>query len=292
MKRPAHITHVNGVETSAISIADRGLAYGDGLFETMRIVQGQIPLLDWHLKRFLRGVEVLGLGQAERLQSDFLKYLTIALDEIKNNACLAASPIKLIVTRGSNGRGYMPPIDPQHQFVVQVFDQPEYPSGNWHEGIVLKECEYRLAYQPQLAGIKHLNRLDQVLASQELLGLPEGLMLDYQDRVIEGTKSNVLIFQDGHVITPSLDNCGVQGVLRDALMNAGSTKRGGLKLSILERELSMTELKKCDGLAMINSVFGLWPVRLLKCVDGSEVEFSIHPQCQLIQQFLQQKFLF
>lgn len=292
MKRPAHITHVNGVETSAINIADRGLAYGDGLFETMRVVQGQVPLLDWHLKRFLRGVEVLGFGQAEHLQSDFLKYLTIALDEIKNNACLETSLIKLIVTRGSNGRGYMPPIDPHYQFIVQVFDQPEYPESHRYEGIVLKECEYRLAYQPQLAGIKHLNRLDQVLASQELLGLAEGLMLDYQNRVIEGTKSNLLMFQGGQIITPNLDNCGVQGVLRDALINACAVKGSGLQLSILERDISFTELKKCEGLAMINSVFGIWPVRTLACVDGRDIDFEIQPQCQIIQHFLEQCFLF
>ena len=292
MKRPAHITHVNGVETSAINIADRGLAYGDGIFETMRIVQGKIPLLDWHLKRFLRGGEVLGLGQAERLQADFLKYLTIALAEIKNNACVEASLIKMIVTRGSNGRGYIPPIDPDCQFVVQVFDRPDFSLSNRQHGIELKECEYRLAYQPQLAGIKHLNRLDQVLASQELLGHPEGLMLDYQDHVIEGTKSNVLIFQEGQVITPNRDGCGVQGVLRDALMNASSEKNSGLKLSILERDIKLDELKRSDGLAMINSVFGLWPVRTLECVDGSEVDYKIQPQCEMIQHYLEQRFLF
>lgn len=292
MKRPAHITHVNGIETSAINIADRGLAYGDGVFETMRVVQGKIPLLDWHLKRFLRGVEVLGFGQSERLQTDFLKYLTIALDEIKNNACLETSLIKLIVTRGSNGRGYMPPIDPHCQFVVQVFDRPDYPLDYQQQGIVLKECEYRLAYQPQLAGIKHLNRLDQVLASQELLGLPEGLMLDYQDRVIEGTKSNLLVFQKGQVITPKLDNCGVQGVLRDALMAASAEKKGALNSMIQERDISLTELEQSDGLAMINSVFGLWPVRTLSYVDGSEIHYTIPPECEKIRDYLETEFLF
>lgn len=292
MKKPAHITHVNGVETSAINIADRGLAYGDGLFETMRVVQGQIPLLKWHLKRFLRGVEVLGLGQTDDLQRDFLKYLTIALDEIKNDACLDTSIIKLIVTRGNNGRGYMPPIDPQCQFVVQVFDLPDYPEKYRQQGIVLKECEYRLAFQPQLAGIKHLNRLDQVLASQELLGQPEGLMLDYHDRVIEGTKSNLLMLSQNKVITPNLDACGVQGVLRDALMAAASEKGSELAVPFLERDINFDELKNCDGLAMINSVFGLWPVRTLKYADGQEINYKLHPQCEIIQQYLKQHFLF
>lgn len=292
MKKPAHITHVNGVETSAINIADRGLAYGDGLFETMRVVQGQIPFLKWHLKRFLKGVEVLGLGREEDLQRDFLKFLTIALDEIKTDACLDTSIIKLIVTRGNNGRGYVPPIDPQCQFVVQVFDKPAYPDSYRQQGIVLKQCEYRLAYQPQLAGIKHLNRLDQVLASQELLGEQEGLMLDYQDKVIEGTKSNLLMFSQKKVITPNLDGCGVEGVLRDALMAASSEKDSNLAVPILERDINFDELKSCDGLAMINSVFGLWPVKTLKCADGKEINYKLHPQCEIIQQYLEQHFLF
>ena len=291
MKRPAHITHVNGVETSAINIADRGLAYGDGLFETMRVVQGQIPLLEWHLKRFLRGGEVLGLDHESHLESDFHKYLTIALEEIRTDACIDTSIIKLIVTRGSSGRGYIPAIDSQCQFIIQVFDQPHYPEAYRH-GIVLKECEYRLAFQPQLAGIKHLNRLDQVLASQELLGHPEGLMLDYQDKVIEGTKSNLLMFSKNKVITPKLEACGVQGVMRDALLAASVAKGSDLDISFIERDIDFDELKNCDGLAMINSIFGLWPVKMLECVDGQQINYKIHPQCEIIQHYLEQQFLF
>ena len=95
MKRPAHITHVNGVETSAIDIADRGLAYGDGLFETMRVVKGDVPLLSLHLARFLKGVDVLGLGDQTIMKQNFLYYLNTVLDEVKHNACFEASLIKI-----------------------------------------------------------------------------------------------------------------------------------------------------------------------------------------------------
>jgi 4-amino-4-deoxychorismate lyase len=290
VKRPAHITHVNGVETSAINIADRGLAYGDGLFETMRVVQGQIPLLKWHLKRFLRGVEVLGFGSAERLQREFVTYTERALEEIRTDACLDISIIKLIVTRGSSGRGYVPPLDAHCQFILQVFDQPDYPKAYALEGIALKQCEYRLAKHPLLAGIKHLNRLDQVLASQELLGIPEGVLLDYEGHVIEGTKSNILIFKDDRIMTPNLDACGVQGVLRDALIAACASGHGDLDLDIVETVISYDALLNANGLAMINSIFGLWPVQLLKCVDGTEIDYKIPPQCEIIQQYLKQTF--
>jgi 4-amino-4-deoxychorismate lyase len=289
VKRPAHITHVNGVETSAINIADRGLAYGDGLFETMRVVQGQIPLLDWHLKRFLRGVEILGLGAAEQLRRDFTTYISMALEEIKTNACLDTSIIKVIITRGASGRGYVPPLEAQCQFIVQVFDRPDYPESYSRQGITLKQCEYRLARHPWLAGIKHLNRLDQVLASQELLSFPEGLLMDYEGHVIEGTKSNILLMKDGRVMTPDLESCGVQGVLRDALIASADQ---GLGIEIVEADISYEMLQSADGLAMINSIFGLWPVRQLKCTDGREVKYRIQPQCKIIQQFLKQQFLY
>lgn len=291
MKRPAHITHVNGVETSAISISDRGLAYGDGLFETMRVAQGQIPLLAKHLERFLKGVDVLGLGRRDTLKREFLKYLNRALDEIKTNACLERSVIKVMVTRGVGGRGYVPPIDPKCQFIIQVFDQPDYPDSYYQQGIVLKTCEYRLGYQPQLAGIKHLNRLDQVLASQELLDEAEGLLLDYEGNVIEGTKSNLLVFSKGKISTPRLDGSGVQGVLRNALLDS-APELAEKKLFLEEKVIPFNELEHCDGLAMINSVFGLWPVKTLNCIDGREIHFKLQPQCKTLQQYLTEQYIF
>ncbi|MFT6905291.1 MAG: 4-amino-4-deoxychorismate lyase [Oleiphilaceae bacterium] len=286
MKRPAHITLVNGIETSAIDIADRGLAYGDGLFETMRVQGGEIPLLLLHLKRFLKGVNILGLGQESRLKKDFLHYLEVTLDEIKNNACLEDFIIKMMVTRGNGGRGYVPPDEAQCHFIAQVFDLPFYPESFSTDGMSIRECQYRLGYQPQLAGIKHLNRLDQVLASQELHGAAEGLLLDYEDRVIEGTKSNLLVFKGGNVITPSLASCGVHGVLREELLNPAYK----LSLNIVTEDVMLSDLSKCNGLAMINSVFGIWFVKTLILQGGKKINYKKPANYGIIQAYLAQHF--
>ena len=286
MKRPAHITLVNGIETSAIDIADRGLAYGDGLFETMRVVEGDIPLLALHVKRFLKGVEVLGFGDEGRLKRDFLHYVKTTLHEIKDNACLGTSVLKMMVTRGRGGRGYVPPEEAQCHFIAQVFDLPDYPSSFSCDGISIRECQYRLGFQPQLAGIKHLNRLDQVLASQELLDDQEGLLLDYENRVIEGTKSNLLIFKDNKVITPNLAGCGVFGVLREELLNPAH--KLGVNISVAD--ISLSELSACDGLAMINSVFGIWLVNTLILQNGKKINYKKPANYGIIRDYLAQHY--
>jgi 4-amino-4-deoxychorismate lyase len=286
VKRPAHITLVNGIETSAIDIADRGLAYGDGLFETMRVLEGVVPLLSLHLKRFLKGVDVLALGDENRLKRNFLHYVNVTLDEIKNNACLDTSVIKMTVTRGNGGRGYVPPDEAQCHFIAQVFDLPSYPESYSSDGITIRECQYRLGFQPQLAGIKHLNRLDQVLASQELLDAPEGLLLDYEDSVIEGTKSNLLVFKGTNVITPNLTGCGVHGVLREELLNPAHK----LSLKIVTEDVMLTDLSKCNGLAMINSVFGIWFVNTLILQDGKKINYKKPANYGIIQDYLAQHF--
>lgn len=288
MKRPAHITLVNGIETSAIDIADRGVAYGDGIFETMRVLGSDIPLLNFHLDRFLKGVTVLDLGDNQTLKDGFLYYIKQALDEIKTNACLETSLIKMMVTRGSGGRGYTPPENARCNFIVQVFDLPSYPVSYTSEGVVLRECQYRLAYQPQLAGIKHLNRLDQVLASQELQGEAEGLLLNYEGKVIEGTKSNILVFSGEKIITPDLSECGVEGVLRQALLEAGTSSG----IDIVTQTLSLNDLKKSDGIALINSVLGSWFVKTLTLQNDTKIQYKKPKAYELIQHYLKKNYAY
>lgn len=286
MKKPAHITMLNGIETSAVDIADRGLAYGDGVFETMRVLDGEIPLLAHHLARFLKGVRVLGLGDESRLERDFQHYIKNTLIEIKDNACSESSVIKMIVTRGNGGRGYVPPDEAHCHFIVQVFDCPSYPQSYASEGIDLQECQYRLGFQPQLAGIKHLNRLDQVLASQELYDQPEGLLLDYDDHVIEGTKSNLLVFKNGEVFTPNLSHCGVHGVLRDELLEPSYN----LGLTVKVSDLTIEDLANSEALAMVNSVFGIWFVNTLNLQDGRTIKFKKPANFGIIRDYLAQNY--
>ncbi len=271
MHRQAHITLVNGVETSALTISDRGLAYGDGLFETMRVIKGKIPLFDFHVARFLLGVKKLQLGKPRTLAADFKRYVAETLSQVRGDAVL-----KVLVTRGCGGIGYVPPKKSDCNFVVQVFDYPDYNESYYRSGVSVVSCSHRLAHHPELAGIKHLNRLDQVLAAKDLGEHQEGLMFDYQDRLIEGIKSNVLLFEAEKVITPRIKDCGIKGTLREFLLK----NRKDLPFEFLEQDVERERLGETKGLAMFNSVFGLWPVASL---DGHAL--PIDPRCKIIQAY-------
>ena len=137
MNRKSHITLVNGVETSALTIADRGLAYGDGLFETMRVVAGKIPLLKFHLERFERGVNCLKLGSPKALKREFKKNLEQVLAQLSQDTLTDNALVKIMVTRGCGGIGYLPPEKAECTFVCQAFNLPEYPSEYSNKGCLL-----------------------------------------------------------------------------------------------------------------------------------------------------------
>jgi 4-amino-4-deoxychorismate lyase len=279
VKKSAHLTLVNDLETSAIEISDRGLAYGDGLFETLRVVDGKVPLLPYHLKRFSLGVKALKLGNPLSIADQLERYVRIALKDAFKHAHLKSAVIKVIVTRGHGGRGYRPSPEPELNFITQVYEYPDFPSSNYSEGISLQLCQHRLSHQPALSGIKHLNRLDQVLASAELeaSGSEEGLMLDYQGNAIEGTKSNILLVENNKLITPNLEQAGVAGTMRQYLIDNAEA----IGFEFEEKNVSLEQLKSADGLAVMNSVFGLWPVK-----EFAGKRYAVHKICGTIQSHL------
>jgi len=232
---------------------DRGLAYGDGLFETI-LVRGGVPTL-WqhHLSRLRRGCEVLGFPCPS------LTSLEAAFSSLKTSPN-ALNVVKLIVTRGSGGRGYLPPIEPQPRLLVRHFDFiPQ--QDRWEVVNRVRLSPLRLGHQPLLAGIKHLNRLENVLARQELMHANaarhhgseyvEGILSDSNGTLIEATAMNVCWYEKGKWFTPALTSCGVAGTLRAALMTAGI---------LTESSLTLLELAKVEAFCLLNSVQGVWPV--------------------------------
>ena len=245
---------LNEENAPALSLSNRGLAYGDGIFETIRVVDGKVPLLDYHRARFLRGVDVLSLGDTLDLLSSFDQSLESAVQQLQLQGHQSGL-VKLLAVRSEGGRGYAP-ADPAHaEIYIQVFESPHYLEAFYQQGIHLVLCAHRLSEQPMLAGIKHLNRIDQVLGARELGDAPEGLMLDQRGNVVEGTKSNLLVLSGEEIFTPELDLCGIRGTLLGALL-AGEVDG----LQVQEKKLSVDDLHNADGLIMINSVFGAWPV--------------------------------
>jgi len=165
------------------------------------------------------------------------------------------------VTRGIGGRGYAPSADAQPSHIWDVTAVPQYPQDWYSHGVVVRVCDIRLSEQPRLAGIKHLNRLENVLAAAEsgAADSAEGLLLDGQGRVIEGTRSNLFLLCDGCLITPQLHRCGVAGVQRDRVL--AYARAQGMMVQI--RDVMLAEVYWADEVFLVNSVFGVWSVREL-----------------------------
>jgi len=175
------------------------------------------------------------------------------------SAGLGEGVAKLMITRGEGLRGYASPPAALPRRILQSSPFPAYPEANGEEGVQLFPCTTRLAEQPLLAGLKHLNRLEQVLARSEWQGgeFAEGLMRDQSGRVIEGVFSNLFIVQEGVLVTADLSRCGVAGVMRAALLDSARAK--GLKVEV--RDISLEEFFQADEIFLCNSLFGVWPVR-------------------------------
>lgn len=245
----ALMSWVNGQPADRVEVSDRGLAYGDGLFETIRIHRGELVWLPEHLQRLFSGLKRLSILVDEaQLQCDLNAYCrALALDE---------GIIKLQVTRGSGGRGYSPAGCSQAQVILQAFPLPE--RKIWQQGIHLYPCELKLGLSPALAGLKHLNRLEQVLARSEWddARFQEGLLLDLRGHLVEGTMSNLFLVRDRQLLTPELSLAGVAGIARDQVMQTASD----LGVSVHVGALVLDDLTESSEVFCCNSVFGIWPV--------------------------------
>jgi len=247
-------TLIDGVETDRLSVFDRGLQYADGLFETIAVRHGGPCLWREHLDRLSRGADRLGIPT---VQPDLL--LRECRRLIRG---LSAGVLKVILTRGSAGRGYCPPEDPRPRRILILYPWPDYPSAWWEQGVAVTLCRTPLGENPVLAGLKHLNRLEQVLARSEWRDpqTAEGLMQDGRGRVIGGTMSNLFLVAGGRLLTPRLDTCGVAGTVRGLVMRVASA----FGIEVLERDMARTDLIVADGLFLTNALIGVWPVRRLE----------------------------
>ncbi|MBV1914089.1 MAG: aminodeoxychorismate lyase [Pseudomonadales bacterium] len=247
---------VNGVETSSISVTDRGLAYGDGLFETLRVRDGQIPLWNYHKNRLQSGCQRLGI----KLQLDLLE---AELEQLLSPAAHAVTPnqlIKVIITRGSGKRGYSPEGVDNPTRILFCSDYAIPHPDCYHAGAAVRICATRLGTNPLLAGIKHLNRLEQVIARSEWSNeYAEGLMRDLRGHVVDGTMSSFFVVKGGQLLAADLSHSGVAGVMRNFILE--HAERLGFIPQI--RSLELEELFDAEEMFICNSVFGIWPVRLL-----------------------------
>lgn len=245
---------LNGEPRHTIDVADRGFQYGDGLFETIEVFNGKPLFLDRHLKRLANGCRRLFIPIPDSV------LLTEEAHRLSSGSERAV--LKLIVTRGCGGRGYRQPpqILPTRLFSLHPY--PDYPSYFQTDGIKARFCKHRLAISPALAGIKHMNRLEQIMARAEWQDddIQEGIMLDGNDYVVEGTMSNLFLVKDGVLYTPTLTECGVAGIIREIVMELA--RFGNIPLH--EKKLDKDALLCADEIFFTNSVIGIWPVKQLE----------------------------
>ncbi len=241
---------INGRAEERLDARDRGLQYGDGLYETLAVVAGRPRFLDWHFERLAHGATCLGIPLPDfgKLRAE----LAAACPE-------ARGVVKVILTRGVGPRGFRPPSHPEPTRIVAASAWPDRAATLWSEGVRLGWCRTRYGRNPALAGIKHLNRLEQVLARAEWddESMDEGLMQDDQDLVISATQANVFARIDGTWTTPALDQCGVAGIMRRAFLG-WSAEAGD---PVVARALPARKLASATHIILTNSLIGAWPVR-------------------------------
>ncbi len=255
---------INGMQENLIDVRDRGFQYGDGLFETIAYKNNKLQFWQEHMQRLQQGCERLSLNHIDE---------SVWLADIKKLQITGDAVVKLSLSRGISGRGYAYENDHNVTRVTAVSAFPDYPETNL-QGVTAIICETPVSINPVLAGIKHLNRLDNVLARNEwkTADIAEGFMFDSAGHIIEGTMSNVFCVLGNELYTPLLELCGVEGVMRQQVIKMANE----LNITVNIVDISKQNFLQMDALFITNSLIGIWPVKTL-----DDIQFQ---PCEMIKQ--------
>ena len=269
---------INGVEYSpdeaVVSAFDRGLQFGDGLFETLAVRDGNALLAERHYQRLQKGCLSLGIDTGDSFDA-----IRDAAERVQSD--VAKGVLKIIVTRGSSGRGYAVDEGLPPTWMVSLSEYPDWPAAFAKQGVNLRICKTPAGRNRALAGIKHLNRLENVLARAELApDEQEGLLVDENGDVIEGSMSNLFAVGDGVLATPDLTCSGVCGIMRGALLETAAE----LSITTEVRQMPASGLAHWDELFLCNSLIGIWPIKQIKHVG----KYTTGPITRKLQQALRE----
>ncbi len=248
--RPVRLL-INGCAGSTVDASDRSVHYGDGVFETLAIDRGEALCIEQHLDRLALGCERLSLPPPDR------SALRAEIESIARDQSLAV--VKILLSRGVGGRGYLPPEAANPTRAVFLYPWAADTARRREHGIAACLCHGRLAGNPRLAGIKHLNRLEQVLASIEYRerGCDEGLMLNSAGHVVEGTMSNLFLVNDSGLVTPVISDCGVAGIMRQLVIEQVRSQRS---IPLRVARVSVQDVMSAREIFVTNSLWGIYPV--------------------------------
>jgi len=246
---------------SLIPSNDRIALYGDGCFTTIAISKNKVELLDLHLFRLQR--------DCQRLYIEFQLWTELQNAIIDLASSKESAVIKVVVSRGQGGRGYSPANCIKPTAYISFSEIPAHYT-NWREnGISMSVSSVKLAIQPLLAGVKHLNRLEQVYVKRELdqIDYEDVVVCDTDDHVVESSAGNVFWRKKTNWFTPKLDKCGVEGVMRNQIIKLFTTKN----INLEHRHSYIDELFECDELIITNSLIGVVPVNRLDIRNRSQI---------------------
>lgn len=273
---------VNGIASQSVSVLDRGLAYGDGLFETLLLKSGSPCYLEKHLARLQHGAVRLKMYfDAALLRREVFAFL----QESEQKGLLSSAPavLKIIVSRGVGERGYRCSDLQSCTRILLLFENVSHKTSHDQSGIAIRLCSTLMNDNPALAGIKHLNRLENVLARSEWdeADIQEGLMMNRSHRIVEGTMSNLFIVKQGVLFTSSVEQAGIAGIMREVILERALA--AGLKTRVVE-PFTVDQIKQADEIFVCNSVIGIWPV-----IRWDTVHWPIGPITHQLQQWVESR---
>ncbi|MCI0666580.1 MAG: aminodeoxychorismate lyase, partial [Methylococcaceae bacterium] len=241
---------INGHESEQIPVSDRGFQYGDGLFETLAVEHGEPVFLIRHLDRLRHG--------CKRLAIEFPGHDVLSSEASRICKGAGRAVLKIIVTRGPGGRGFQIPEKARSTRVLSIHPRPDFPVDFQSAGIRAILCRNRLGINSSLAGLKHMNRLEQILARSEWDSprIQEGLMQDSDGNVIEGTMSNLFLVRNGSLQTPDLSRSGVAGIIRSLVLEIAAS----IGIAVEIGRIGLDDFEAADEVFVTNSLIGVWPV--------------------------------
>jgi branched-chain amino acid aminotransferase len=246
---------------AVISVFDRGVLYGDGVFETMRSYKGEIAFLDRHLRRLYASAEVIGLKIEKERR--YLKYIIYKL--LKTNG-LKDAYIRLSVTRGQGRVGLDASTANETSTILITKKFQPYPARLYKRGLKLATASGRRNKMSKAAGIKSLNYLDSILARIEAQkgGADDAILLNTKGDVAEAAVSNIFLIKGKKLVTPSVEGGIVAGITREVVLFLAA--KAGLKPE--ERRVKPAELPKADEVFLTNTLMELMPVTV---IDGKKI---------------------
>jgi 4-amino-4-deoxychorismate lyase len=253
MKTNTYYQSINGEQEEHFSINNRGLAYGDGVFTTAKVLNGNVQFLSAHIERLTSSCNKLNISLP-----DFNKIIIEITDAAKKYELSVA---KIIITVGDGGRGYSRQGCSSSNVIITFHGFPEHYASLEEQGIHIGISTLKIGISPLTAGIKHLNRLEQVLIRQELDNRNEDdlLVLNYLGNIIEATAANVFWCKNNIWYTPILDESGVEGLMRNQIIQNCSNH---CEINLVNAKLSA--LDSIEAMFICNSVMGVIPVRQLE----------------------------